>query len=164
MPWTFSTKATGANSGGPNTASTSATLVPTPPSGVVNPTSSSAFGPLQKSSLKVVPTSAAIPTTSYQAPVITSVPTPTPTPALTSIYCIETDCQQICLKRLQGLCSTYEWAKAGCTGKVDPRSCYFITPTPTWNPLTPTPLTTSTPTPTPTISTTPAPTTPSYMQ
>jgi hypothetical protein len=162
VPWTFATKGQQAGISGsptPPIASGTPTLILTPGGGItpvaVTPTSSSAFGPLKSSSLKVNPT-ASVPTAT---PIIS-----TPTPALTSFYCVETDCQQICLKMRTGQCSTLEWNKSSCTGKVNMVSCFAITPTPTWNPLTPSPTPSNTPTPSPTVSPYPSPTTPGYMQ
>ena len=174
VPWTFSTKLQKSEEAStPTPPPLSGAPVATPPiSSAVPPTplpsSSSAFGPLKKSTLKVVPT--AVPTLRVAVPTV--LPSTTPTPIITSFYCVETDCQQICLKINRGECSTWEFRKPGgvaannCTGKVQLGSCYLITPTPTWNPLTPTPTITPTgsPTPTPTISSTPNPTVPSYMQ
>ncbi len=154
VPWTFATKIQQPETSGDPTplASISATIAPTPP----GPTSSSAFGPLKGSSLKVKPT--VRPTT--PTPTIISA---TPTPALTSYYCVETDCLQICLKRRTGQCSSLDWMRSSCTGKVDPYSCIGVTPTPTWNVLTPTPTASNTPTPSPTVTPTRSPTSPSYM-
>jgi len=149
VPWVFTTAAS-APVAPTATASGALTVSVTPvPSGVVAPTSAGAFGPLQGSSLKVaaptgVPT--LIPTT---IPAPTAL-LPTITPALTSFYCTETDCQQICLKMKTGQCSTQDLQRAGnsCVGKINLYSCYFITPTLTPSPS-PTPSPTLTPSPTP---------------
>ena len=158
VPWTFSTKVQQSSVTGVPTPSTgAATLVPSQPA-PVSPTSASAFGPLKSSSLKVNLT--ATPTQSLITP------TSTPAPVLTSFYCVETNCQQICLKINQGQCSTLDFIKPGgvyannCTGKVALGTCFYITPTPTWNVLSPTPTPTLTPTPT---SPTVGPTSPSYI-
>ena len=146
VPWTFSTKAqqNTVTSVPTSPATSSAALITAIPTAV--PTSGSAFGPLKSSSLKV--NSTATPTQSF-----ITVPTSTPAPVLTSFYCVETNCQQICLKINQGQCSTYDFIKPGgvyannCTGKVALGTCFYITPTPTWNPLSPTPTPTLTPAP-----------------
>ena len=145
VPWTFSTKVQqGLVTGSPTPSVTGPTTAHTPVPTAV-PTSGSAFGPLKSSSLRV--NSTATPTQPL------TVPTSTPAPILTSFYCVETNCQQICLKINQGQCSTYDFIKPGgvyannCTGKVALGTCFYITPTPTWNPLSPTPTPTLTPTP-----------------
>ena len=154
VPWTFSTKLQNtANSGNPTSpvASGSATPIPTVPGSPLDPTSASAFGPLKGSTLKVNPTGVPTPT----KVVVVS----TPTPALTSFYCVETDCQKICLKMKTGECSSMDFSHPGgvsannCTGKVslsNNLSCFWITPTVT-------PAATATPTPTPTNTPTPTP-------
>jgi hypothetical protein len=152
VPWTFATKIqqqpvlSGPIT--PSVASGTATITPS----LISPTSSSAFGPLKGSTLKI--TGTPIPTTRI---IPTSTATLTPTPGLTSFYCTETDCQKICLKQKTGECSTMDLQRYGnsCVGKVNFTSCYWITPTVT--PM-PTSTPTATPTATPTPTNTPTPT------
>lgn len=144
VPWTFATKL--------QQVGVSGSPIPTVKSGTVTPivpTSSSAFGPLKGSTLRVSGT----PTPTTRVIVIPTLsPIPTPTPGLTSFYCTETDCQKICLKQKTGECSTVDLQRYGnsCVGKVNFTSCYWITPTVT-------PIPTSTPTATPTPTSTPTP-------
>jgi hypothetical protein len=152
VPWTFATKTQGAGAGEP-TATPSATITATAPTPVGPTITGSALGQLKGSTLKVKPTGVPLPT---------AIP-PTATPALTSYYCVDTDCAQICLKRRTGQCSSQDWMRSGCVGKVNPVSCFGITPTPTLNPLTPTVSPTATLTPTATNTPIPSPTNPSYM-
>lgn len=153
VPWTFATKIQGAVASSPTASASSGTPLPTQADASLSPTSASAFGPLKGSTLKVntngVPTSPPV--------------TPTRAPVVTSFYCVETDCQKICLKKNTGECSLLDFMKSGCVGKVNWVGCFGITPTPTWNPLTPTPTLTNTPTPSPTPTTVPGPTNPGYM-
>jgi len=157
VPWTFSTKVQQI----PVTDSPTPSVgVPTQPQSLTPLAPSLTINPFKSSSLKVKPT--LVPTIRR---VVTLIPTATstPVPAITSFYCVETDCQQICVKINRGECSTLNFRSPGgipansCVGKVLLGSCFIITPTPTWNPLTPTPTITPTgsPTPTPTLSPTP---------
>ncbi len=148
VPWTFSTKTSGTGSESPTPlASSSATIAPTPVTGILTPTPASAFGPLKGSSLKINPT--AVPTQKI------TVPTPTvyAVPTLPVYVCGVTDCQQICLK-IGTTCSTQDWMRSGCVGKVLLGSCFLVVPTPTWNPANPTP--TAIPILTPTVTTVPS--------
>jgi len=188
VPWMFSTKSNQAGAGGTPTATPSGALTPThagptqkpvptmpgsvltPISTTITPQANATIGPLPTSSLRV-PT--AVPTVR-----VLSTSTPVPTvyvvPTLPLYTCGETDCQKVCLK-IGATCSTQDWMRSICVGKMMPGSCYWITPTltptpsPTLNPLTPTLSPTATPTSTPTPSptgaptNTPGPTTPSYM-
>lgn len=145
VPWTFATKLSQSTPTSAPTpiAGSVVTTAPVPTTvSALDPTSSSAFGPLKGSSLKVNSTGIPTPT---KVVVIS-----TPTPALTSFYCVETDCQKICLKMKTGECSTQDLQRVGnnCVGKVNLYSCYWITPTVT-PAATATPTPTNTPTPTP---------------
>lgn len=158
VPWTFTTKSKSSLTSTIAQASPTAT----PSAGVISPT--------------VLPTQGAIPTQSMSVAL-----TPTPTiapyatvtpyaiPTLSSFVCGETDCLKVCQK-IGTTCSTLDWMKSGCVGKMTLGSCFAITPTPTsaptptWNPLTPSPTASPTPTPTTGPTATPAPTLPSYMQ
>jgi len=157
VPWTLTTKAANAsqNSSSPAISPNAATPAPTT---IIAPTES----------LVSPPTSTPLPT---QTVVVPNIPTVTPyvVPTLPVLVCGTTDCQQVCLNqmwRTNGTCSTQDWNKSGCVGKVNYSTCAVITPTLTPTPtiiptLTPTPTITptptNTPTPTPTLTPTPTP-------
>lgn len=156
VPWTFTTKSKNAIT--PTGPAVSPTASPSAAVTIVTPTLSLTKGPIPTQSLR-----------------ITLAPTPLPTatpyaiPTLALFVCGETDCVKICQK-IGMTCSTQDWMKSGCVGKVTLGSCFSVTPTltptpsPTSNPLTPTATPTLTPTPTSGPTATPAPTIPSYMQ
>lgn len=157
VPWTFTTKAKG--SGG-TVATPSGSLVPTGviPSGSVPSTPPVSPGP----TVPVVR-----PTTSMVVNLPAPTATPVPLPTLSSFVCGSTDCIVIC-RAIGKTCSTQDWMRSGCVGKVNIATCVTITPTatPTVTPtvtltptstLTPTPSLTPTLTPTPTITPTPTP-------
>ncbi len=158
VPWTFTTKSK--TSLTPTVAQVSPTA--TPSAGVISPTVAPTQGVIPTQSMTVVLT----PTPTI-APYATA--TPYAVPTLTSFVCGETDCLKICQK-IGMTCSTLDWMKSGCVGKMTLGSCFTITPTltptptPTWNPLTPSPTASPTPTSTTGPTATPAPTLPSYMQ
>ncbi|MFH0772940.1 MAG: hypothetical protein V1922_01365 [bacterium] len=96
------------------------TLIPTKISSptltfIPKPTLASAFGNLKTSSLR-----------------INSMITPSlkPLPTLTLSVCGETDCVKVCSK-IGKTCSTQDWMRSGCVGKVKLLSCTMIYPTPT---------------------------------
>lgn len=138
VPWTFVTKAKGAATDTTPTATPTATVVPTPliTGALIRPTTSITF----------------------KLP-----PTPIPLPTLSSFVCGETNCITVCQK-LGRTCSTQEWMRSACVGKVNPLTCVQIVPTSTPAPTaTATPVITATPTviltstPTSTPSATPKP-------
>ncbi|MFA5137003.1 MAG: fibronectin type III domain-containing protein [Patescibacteria group bacterium] len=100
------------------------------------------------------------PTSSIQVPAPIPTSTPVPLPTLASFVCGETNCITICQK-IGKTCSSQDWMRSGCVGKVNLTTCTQIVPTNTPTPTpstTPTPTPTSTPTPTPTPTATPTPT------
>lgn len=155
VPWTFTTKAKGDTSGtaagasGEGSASSGAQLRTSP-----SPTSRVTTVPT------VIPTQGARPTQSIQVQT-TSVPTRYVVPTLPVFVCGETDCVKVCQK-IGTTCSTQDWMKSGCVGRVTLGTCVVVTPTqtPTATPVpTSTPVPTATTAPTSTPTTTPVPTT-----
>ncbi len=149
VPWTFTTKSKEV------VIPTETPIVPTAsPSSGLTPTQS----PIPTQRIKVVLTPTPPPATA----------TPRAVPTLSSFVCGETDCVKICQK-IGMTCSTQDWMKSGCVGKVTLGSCFSVTPTltptptPTPNPLTPTLAPSSAPTLTPSPTSVPGPTTPDYM-
>lgn len=142
VPWTFATKGKG------DTASITPGASPSASS------SSSSTGP--------TPTTQAGPIIRPTSSIVVNLPAPTatpiPLPTLAAYVCGETNCVAICQK-LNKTCSSQEWFRSGCLGKVNPITCAVIYPTNTPAPTATTaPTATPTPSPTPTSTPTPTPT------
>ena len=144
VPWTFTTKSKGSEALSPTISPTLASTLPTPSVAsnvpIVRPTSSLVVKP-------PAPTS-----------------TPYILPTLAAYVCGETDCIKICQK-IGKTCSSQDWMRSGCVGKVTLSTCTQIAPTNTPAPTattaptsTPTSTPISTPTSTPTSTPSPTPT------
>ena len=148
VPWTFATKGKGDVNITPGVSGTppaSSTAGPTAPAPTVQ------TGPIVR------------PTSSLVVNLPPPISTPIPLPTLAAYVCGSTDCVTIC-QSFNRTCSSQEWTRSGCLGKVNPMTCAVIYPTNTPAPTTttaptatPTPSPTATPTPTSTPTSTPTP-------
>lgn len=148
VPWTFTTKAKGdaATTGTPTPSPSAAGITDTPNAPTVTSGASSSTGPIIR------------PTSGIHVDLPKPTNTPMPLPTLASFVCGETDCIKICQK-IGKTCSSQDWMRSSCVGKVNLTTCTQVVPTNTPAP-TAAPTNTPAPTasPTPTVSVTPTPT------